>query len=181
MAGVAWGEDTAVVKTGAAPGLGRMAIIANVAGDEMFGVFTGSAAIVVTERALHRRAFELSADMTAGTIDKLVFTGQRESGREMVETFQAFSVCHDVEPGDCNDQYGQARRGNRQAGIVVSLLIHELHADYRMMLTSLKLLVLWQLPHCPPNCRLCTSWLRWQEVQSRDALSFPFERVVWQS
>jgi hypothetical protein len=49
-----------------------MAVIADIAADNMFRMLAGSAAVVMAQNAFHRRALELAADMTAGAVDKLV-------------------------------------------------------------------------------------------------------------
>lgn len=104
MAGLAWRENAAVVKSGASPGLRGVAIIADIAADDMFRVFAWCAAVVVTKDAFHRRAFELSANVTSGAVDEFVLTGEWKTGCEMVEVFQAFSKCCCAKPGCRNKQ-----------------------------------------------------------------------------
>ena len=99
-----------MVKSGASPGLRGMTIIADIAADDMFCVFTWRAAVVVTKDAFHGSAFELSADVTAGAVDEFVFTCEWKTGCEMVEVFQAFSKCCRVEQSYRDDQERQANR-----------------------------------------------------------------------
>ena len=91
MAGRAGPDDIAVVVGGAQPGLVGMAVITDVAADNMFGVLARGAAVVVAQHAFHRGPGELSADMTGGAVKKLVFAGQGKPGGEMIEAFIVFS------------------------------------------------------------------------------------------
>ncbi len=111
MTGFAWREYATVVKSGAAPGLRGVAIIADITADDMLCMFAWCAAVVVTKDTFHRSAFELSAKVTTGAVDKFVLTGEWKTGCEMVEVFQAFSKCCCVKPGYCNEQQRQASRG----------------------------------------------------------------------
>jgi len=108
MTGVARGKHAAVVEPGTAPGPCRMAIIANIVGDDVFRMLAGSAAVVMTERTFHRRALELPAYVATGAVDKLVFTGEWETGSKMIEAFQAFS--NGVGTAYRKDQQRQDRR-----------------------------------------------------------------------
>ena len=110
MAGLAWREHAAVVKSRASPGLGGVAIIADIAADDMLCVFAWCAAVVVTKDAFHRSALELSANVTSGAVDEFVLTGEWKTGCEMVEVFQAFSRCCCVKPGHRNEQERHASR-----------------------------------------------------------------------
>lgn len=65
-------EYVAVIEPGAFPGLIRVAIVASVVAWNMFRVFSRCAAVVMTQNAFHGGAPELSADMTAGTVQKLM-------------------------------------------------------------------------------------------------------------
>lgn len=110
MTSLARGNDAAVVKSSAPPGLRSVAIIADIAADDMSGMLTRCAAVVVTKEAFHRSAFELSTNVTAGAIDEVVFTGEWKASCEMVEIFQAFSNCCCVKPSYRNDKERQASR-----------------------------------------------------------------------
>ena len=80
-------EYVAVIEPGAFPGFIRVAIVASVVAWNMFRVFSRCAAVVMTQNAFHGRASELSADMTAGAVQKLMLARQREAGREMIKAF----------------------------------------------------------------------------------------------
>ena len=75
VAGLTGGEDTAVVESCASPCFRGVAIIAKIAADDMFCVLARCTTVVVAQGAFHGCAFELSAYVTAGTVDKFVFTG----------------------------------------------------------------------------------------------------------
>ena len=64
-----------VVESCAAPCVGGVTVIADIAADNMLCVFTRCAAVVVTQRAFHWRALELTANMAAGAVYKLMLAG----------------------------------------------------------------------------------------------------------
>jgi hypothetical protein len=73
MAGFAGCKDAAMVKSCASPGFCGVTVIAQIAADDMLCVLTWCAAVVMAQYTLHRCALELTAYVTAGTIDKLMF------------------------------------------------------------------------------------------------------------
>jgi hypothetical protein len=74
-----------MVVSGPQPGFVGVAVVTDIAADNVFRVFAGSAAVVVTQNAFQRRAGELSADVAGGAVEKLVLSGQWEARGEMVE------------------------------------------------------------------------------------------------
>ncbi len=68
-----------------------MAIIANIAAGDVFWIFAGCAASVMTQAAFKRCALEHPADVAAGAVQKLMLSGQWEPGSEMVEAIHLVS------------------------------------------------------------------------------------------
>ena len=68
MAVRARSHDVGVVKPGASPGFIGVAVVTSITADNMFRVFAGSAAVVMAQYALKRRALEHSANVTAGAV-----------------------------------------------------------------------------------------------------------------
>ena len=64
-----------VVESCATPCRGGVAVVADIAADNMLSVFTRCAAVVVTQGTFHWRTLELTANMAAGAVNKLMLAG----------------------------------------------------------------------------------------------------------
>jgi hypothetical protein len=74
-----------VVEVCITPGVYSVAVVAVIIAGNMIGIFPGCKDVVVTLPAAGRCSFESSINMAAGTINEFMFSGKRESCREMVE------------------------------------------------------------------------------------------------
>jgi len=108
----------------------------------------------------HQRCvLELTADMTSRAIQEHVFAGQWKTGFEVVENLGLlYGLGREIKYHRYRDQ-GALEKCEKVICKNASLRIHGL-VPKRFILTSLKLFVLWQLPHSLPNDLLCTSRIR---------------------
>ena len=116
----------------------------------MLRMFTWRTAAVMTEVTHQRCALELATDMTTRAIQEFVSTEQWEAGGEVIEALAMFfGLNRGHKHKQCCNQ-DELERGKKVVSDDVFLETHLL-VPKRLISTSLKFLVLWQLPHCPPN------------------------------
>ena len=86
VATVTGSSHCAVIEARATPAIHGVAIIAEIAADNVLWVFSRSAAIVMALAAVNRCAFKLASRMAARTINKFMLTCKREASRKMIKT-----------------------------------------------------------------------------------------------